>query len=456
MRHQAPPTGQVESVPLMLLDASDPPLITTFLRHYDMLVEHVRRHVVRHGGDSSTASDVVQELCVQLIEAPPAQPVHTPLAFLRSVATRRVIDHHRVSAGRAAWVQALDEPGMEAQVDAGAQAQDPAQIVAGRQQLLLLADAVQQLPPRCREVFVLHKIHELPQAEVAARLGISLKAVEKHLRLGVASCREALERDPQQLQPLFPLGEAAPAKRSTRRVAGAVASLSGVCAAIWLAWADPALQRVQHVSGIAQRQEIALSDGSRVLLDADSRLEVVTHLRSRQVVLAQGRARFTVEPSWRPFIVEAAETRVRVVGTVFDVGRRGQQVGVTVLRGKVAVSSIADPCTRALLGPGQGLLTAPGPQGLRMWTAPAEVDGSRSAWTEGRLVFRRTPLRDAVAEMQRYHLGTIRLQGKEVEQLQVTGVFDAQRTEQALALLPRILPVRVTLGADGAAEIGAR
>jgi len=35
----------------------------------------------------------------------------------------------------------------------------------------------------------MHKIHELPQKEVAVQLGISLKTVEKHLKLGMSHCR---------------------------------------------------------------------------------------------------------------------------------------------------------------------------------------------------------------------------------------------------------------------------
>ena len=58
-----------------------------------------------------------------------------------------------------------------------------------------LVDAITDLPPRCQAVFVMHKIHEIPQAEVAARLGISIKTVEKHLRLGLAACRQRLGRD---------------------------------------------------------------------------------------------------------------------------------------------------------------------------------------------------------------------------------------------------------------------
>lgn len=57
-----------------------------------------------------------------------------------------------------------------------------------------LVDAIATLPPRCQAVFVMHKIHEIPQAQVADRLGISVKIVEKHLRLGLAACRERLGR----------------------------------------------------------------------------------------------------------------------------------------------------------------------------------------------------------------------------------------------------------------------
>jgi RNA polymerase sigma-70 factor (ECF subfamily) len=58
--------------------------------------------------------------------------------------------------------------------------------------LRTLAQAIESLPPRCRDVFVLHKIHEWPQAQVAAHLGISIKTVEKHMRTALACCRFAL------------------------------------------------------------------------------------------------------------------------------------------------------------------------------------------------------------------------------------------------------------------------
>lgn len=167
-------------------------LIAALVRHYDELVSYLRRHIGSRGGDKGVAGDVLHEVCLELMETPPREPVHTPLAFLRRVVSRRAIDCHRLERGRRAWVENLaDLPEVADERPAGG---DPLAIVAGRQRLRVLAAAIAALPPRCREVFVLHKIHEIPQGEVALRLDISLKTVEKHLRLGALACRQALAK----------------------------------------------------------------------------------------------------------------------------------------------------------------------------------------------------------------------------------------------------------------------
>lgn len=165
-------------------------LITAFVSHYDDLVAHVRRHIGTRGGDRTTARDVVHDVCLELIETPPQDIIHTPLAFLREVVARRAIDRHRIEHGRRAWVESTDE--LPDRADESPSGRDPARIVDGRQRMRMLVVAIEALPPRCRDVFVMHKIHELPQREVAEHLGISLKTVEKHLRLGVAACWQAL------------------------------------------------------------------------------------------------------------------------------------------------------------------------------------------------------------------------------------------------------------------------
>ncbi|RYF27113.1 MAG: RNA polymerase sigma factor [Comamonadaceae bacterium] len=164
------------------------PLLTALVRHYEELVVHVRRGPVARWGDRSLAREVVHDVCTEILCSPPAQPPRIPLAFLRTVCTRRAIDRCRHEQRHALWVDSV-----EALPHAPAPASDPARILQGRQRLALLADAIHALPPRCRDAFVMHRIHGVAQADVAEHLGISLKMVEKHLRIGTALCRTALD-----------------------------------------------------------------------------------------------------------------------------------------------------------------------------------------------------------------------------------------------------------------------
>lgn len=165
-------------------------LLVALRRHYGELISHVRRHAARMGGDQSLARDIVHDVCIELITTPPQQAVHTPLAFLREVSRRRAIDHFRREQTRHSVIESTDQ--LPETADPGSFGRNPAHILAGRQTLLLLVSAIEALPPRCRDVFVLCKIHEFTNAAAAEHLAISIKTVEKHLRHGVSHCRTAL------------------------------------------------------------------------------------------------------------------------------------------------------------------------------------------------------------------------------------------------------------------------
>ena len=169
-------------------------LLDQLQTHYAVLLRHLSGRLKRFGGQADLAEDALQALSLELLESPPGTAIHTPLAFLRRAGERRVIDLLRQQGRRAQWQLSLTD----AQADDDG-VSDPARIVCGRQQLQLLVAAIAALPTRRREVFVLHKIHLYSQAEVASHLAISLKTVEKHLHLGVAQCRAALQ---QQIYPV--------------------------------------------------------------------------------------------------------------------------------------------------------------------------------------------------------------------------------------------------------------
>ena len=146
------------------------------VRHYDELVDHVRRRF----GDRGFAREVMQDVCVQLLERPPRHDIRTPEIFLRHVSTQLAIDRYRTERTRAGVITTVDELPEPAgtphlPLSSGELA------VAFRQKRQALLEAVRALPERCQEVFILHKLYHMPQADVAARLGISRGMVARHM-----------------------------------------------------------------------------------------------------------------------------------------------------------------------------------------------------------------------------------------------------------------------------------
>lgn len=189
-------TGQVAAVdkPNPSLQRTAPALdiVTALGQHYAELRQYLRRQLQRYDADVQLAEEALQDLCIELLHQPPAV-VRVPLAFLRRAGQRQLIDLYRQQQRLAAWLEFHDELPQEASSGSVA---DPQRIVAGRQQLQLLVMAIEHLPPRCREVFVLHKIHQFSQADTADHLGISLKSVEKQLRVAMLRCRAMLALEP--------------------------------------------------------------------------------------------------------------------------------------------------------------------------------------------------------------------------------------------------------------------
>jgi RNA polymerase sigma-70 factor (ECF subfamily) len=150
-------------------------LLTTLEHHYDELVDYVRRRYRERAGDGGFAREVVHDVCVQVLEAPPAQPVHTPLAWLRTASSHRAIDRCRADDYRAGLVEsAADLP------DTHVHGHDGAAALDFQQQLTALVRIIEALPPRARQVFLLQRIHGVPQQEIADAMGISRNMVAQH------------------------------------------------------------------------------------------------------------------------------------------------------------------------------------------------------------------------------------------------------------------------------------
>ena len=258
---------------------------------------------------------------------------------------------------------------------------------------------------------------------------------------------EAIARVREDLKQRFPLPSPTPAKN--KRPAGKTLGLLLLAIVAGVAWIDPAYRSEHVASQVGQRQALLLADGTQVLLDSNTEMTISWHLRSRQVELKAGQALFEVSPMvYRPFLVDAGLAVVRVVGTRFNVRRQEQDVQITVAEGRVAVRAAATGAVAAL-EPGQQLRVHKG-QEARL--GRVDVDDV-TAWQQSRLVFESTPLEDVIDTLQRYHRQPIRLMDPRLARLPVSGVFDSGHVDRLLALLPGILPVRVSTATDGSVLI---
>lgn len=140
------------------------------------------------------AADLVQESYVRVLGVQDrselgAQAVREPRALLYHTARNLMIDNHRRAALR--QHEALDAV-PEAAHPAAPRHLQPEQALENSQDWQACVAAIDALPPRCRDAFVLHVFEELPHAQIAARMGISVSMVEKHIARGMLSCQAQL------------------------------------------------------------------------------------------------------------------------------------------------------------------------------------------------------------------------------------------------------------------------
>jgi transmembrane sensor len=208
--------------------------------------------------------------------------------------------------------------------------------------------------------------------------------------------------------------------------------------ALWVAG-----QPRRMATDVSQRTTLALEEGTRVDLNARTSLAVALRAGERRVALARGEAFFAVAPDVRrPFVVETPAGLVRVTGTRFNVRLVGDDgLQVTVLDGAVEVRpTAASPA--AQLQPGdQFVRTARTMATRHLGDAAADV----AVWREGKVVFRETPLAEALAAFAGYHRQTVAVD-PEVAGLTLGGRYTLDDFESFLRSLERTLPVKVLRG----------
>lgn len=209
--------------------------------------------------------------------------------------------------------------------------------------------------------------------------------------------------------------EAAPAPRSKRHWATGIAASLVLLVAGYSSWQQVPVWLADYHTGMGERQSVTLADGSRVLLNSASALNVAFSANERRVTLQAGEALFETTDDPRPFVVETAGEAVQGSAATFSVRRDGH---VVLAKGAARLGD-------------RNLAIA--------------VDASaQTAWQRGKLIFNGKPLGQVLAELERYQHGRILLSDPTLSALEVSGVFDLNEPQALLRTLEQRYGLKVT------------
>lgn len=248
-----------------------------------------------------------------------------------------------------------------------------------------------------------------------------------------------------------------PPARSYARwaVAAAVPVMAVLAAWQWLpSMIGPGAEKMELSADASERRIVTLADGSTISLSAGSEVDVDIGRDSRNFLLKKGEALFDVahDPD-RPFVVAAGSGRVQAIGTEFNVRLDSDRVIVTVVEGTVKVMTgqarkaelvqIAAAGQQLAYTSGAGNPTSAAPGNFI--TQVKQVDAERFVgWANGVLQFHGEPLRDVIAEANRYSIRKVQLVDPRLGDMPIYGVLNVGDTEGLRSVVADIAGISAT------------
>ncbi len=145
----------------------------------------LRRFFMRRFRNENDVADATQETFLRMLSASRGTLIENPQAYLYRVAQSVAISFSKRTALEQKLFCGLDLHDLPVADEAPCQER----IVDGRQMLEIFAQAIAKLPNRCQQVFILSRLHDMPNGEIARELGISRNMVEKHIIKALLHCR---------------------------------------------------------------------------------------------------------------------------------------------------------------------------------------------------------------------------------------------------------------------------
>ncbi|QDG69568.1 FecR domain-containing protein [Janthinobacterium tructae] len=218
-------------------------------------------------------------------------------------------------------------------------------------------------------------------------------------------------------------------------------ALLAVGGGAWLAGGEEQARfwLADYRTGTGELRHVVLDDGTRIVLNTATSIDVRYDAGQRLVTLLRGEIMVSTarDQAGRPFLVHTAQGRLQPVGTRFAVRAGGEVTRLGVFAGAVDVMPMLAPGAVQRLHPGQQTMFTANRMGA-IEALPAGAD----AWTTGMLVAHDMPLAEFIGELARYRHGRLACDPA-IAHLRVSGIYPLADTTQVLDMLTRTLPVDV-------------
>ena len=162
----------------------------------DLVSEHslaLEKYLARKLDSPEDAAELAQEAFIRLHRLEHPENLDNARAFLFQVATNLAVDqlrrrqlHFRFLRAEKSLAEEGEPPDLNA---AGA---SPEQILGAREKLRAIQGAMDELPFKVRQAFLLHRQGGLPYSAIAEQMEVSVSSVEKYILQALQHCRKRL------------------------------------------------------------------------------------------------------------------------------------------------------------------------------------------------------------------------------------------------------------------------
>jgi len=149
----------------------------------------ILRFLLRRTGDPNLSAEAVQNVYARLAQAPERpEDVSEPRAYLHRAVSNAALDLRRSARRTAITHVSIEEAELLPDF-----APAPDRVLAGKQRLAQLNQALTELAPRPRQALLMSRVEGLSHAEIASRLGVSESMIAKYLAQSLRHCRDRLD-----------------------------------------------------------------------------------------------------------------------------------------------------------------------------------------------------------------------------------------------------------------------